>query len=171
MATVTLHGDAVQLHGELPAVGSAAPDFRLVDRDLNDVSLDTFKDARKLLSIVPSLDTPVCAASTERFNQEAGGLDAKAVVLVVSADLPFAMKRYCDGAASGMERVVTLSMMRSREFARDYGVLIAEGPLAGITARAVLVLDAGNTVVHAELVPDVGSEPDYAAALAALRGE
>lgn len=169
MATVTLHGDAVQLHGELPAVGSAAPDFRLVDRDLNDVSLDTFKDARKLLSIVPSLDTPVCATSTERFNQEAGGLGPKAVVLVVSADLPFAMKRYCDSSASGIERVVTLSMMRSREFARDYGVLIAEGPLAGITARAVLVLDAGNTVVHAELVPDVGSEPDYAAALAALR--
>ena len=169
MATVTLHGDTIRLHGELPAVGSAAPDFKLVNRDLNDAELGTFGDSRKLLNIVPSLDTPVCAASAERFNEEAAGLDAKTAVLVVSADLPFAMKRYCDASASGIERLVALSMMRSRDFARDYGVLIAEGPLAGITARAVVVLDAGNTVAYTELVPDIGSEPDYAAALDALR--
>lgn len=167
MATVTLHGDTIPLEGELPAVGGAAPDFRLVDRDLNDADLATFGDSRKLLSIVPSLDTPVCAASAARFNEEAAGLDPKAVILMVSADLPFAMKRHCAGA--GIERLVTLSMMRNRDFARDYGVLIKAGPLAGITARAVLVLDAGNTVAHAELVPDIGNEPDYAAALDALR--
>ena len=169
MATVTLHGDTIQLEGELPAVGAAAPDFRLVDRDLNDVDLGTFGDSRKLISIVPSLDTPVCATSSERFNKEAAGLDAKSVILVVSADLPFAMKRYCAGSDSGIERLVALSMMRSRDFARDYGVLIADGPLAGITARAVVVLDAGNTVAHVELVADIGNEPDYAAALAALQ--
>ena len=169
MATVTLHGDTIRLHGELPAVGADAPDFTLVDRDLNDVRLDTFRDSRKLISIVPSLDTPVCATSSERFNEAAAGLDPKSVILVVSADLPFAMKRYCAHSDSGIERLVALSMMRSRDFARDYGVLIAEGPLAGITARAVVVLDGGNAVTYAELVPDIGSEPDYDAALAALR--
>ncbi len=168
MATVTLHGNEARLEGALPEVGDAAPDFTLVDRDLNEATLGTFGDARKLLSILPSLDTPVCAKSSVQFDEEAGKLDKKAVVLVISSDLPFAMTRFC--TERGAERLVTLSMMRNRDFARDYGVLIADGPLAGITARAVVVLDSGNKVVHTELVPEIGDEPNYAEAIAALRG-
>ena len=168
MATVTLHGNEVHLEGALPEIGSVAPDFTLVDRDLNDATLGTFGDARKLLSILPSLDTPVCAKSSIQFNQEAEKLDGKSVVLVISSDLPFAMTRFCTDQSA--ERLVTLSAMRSRQFARDYGVLIADGPLAGITARAVVVLDSGNKVVYTELVPEIGDEPNYAAAITALQG-
>lgn len=168
MATVTLHGSEIHLEGALPEIGSTAPDFELVDRDLNVATLGTFGDARKLISILPSIDTPVCAKSSVQFNQEAQKINDKSVVLVVSSDLPFAMTRFC--ADQGADRLVTLSMMRSRDFARDYGVLIADGPLAGITARAVVVLDSNNQVLYTELVPEIGDEPNYAEALAALRG-
>ena len=167
MTTVTLHGNEVHLEGTLPKIGSDAPNFTLVDRDLNDVTLSTFGDTRKLLSIVPSLDTPVCATSSMKFDEEAAKLDDKSVMLVISADLPFAMNRFC--TEKDTNRLITLSMIRNHDFARDYGVLIAEGPLQGIMARAIVVLDARNKVTYTELVPEIGDEPDYAAALAALR--
>ena len=165
MAQTALQGNPVKLAGELPAVGSTAPDFTLVDKDLGDKSLADFAGKKKLLNIVPSLDTPVCATSTKHFNTSRAG-KADAVALVISADLPFAMGRFC--GAEGIDNVVALSMMRSRSFAKDYGVLIEDGPLAGITARAVVVLDADNTVVYTQLVPEITQEPDYDAALAAL---
>ncbi len=165
MATITLQGNEIHTNGDLPAVGSAAPDFKLVDKDLNDVSLADYAGKKKLLNIVPSLDTPVCATSTKKFDDAAEGRD-DVVMLIVAADLPFAMSRFC--TAESTERVVTLSMMRDRNFAKDYGVLIEDGPLAGITARAVVVLDADNKVLHAEMVPEIAQEPDYDKALAAL---
>ncbi|MCG5535775.1 thiol peroxidase [Ectothiorhodospira mobilis] len=165
MAEITLQGNPIHTSGELPQVGSRAPDFTLVDKDLNDVSLGDFQGVRKVLSIVPSLDTDVCAASAKRFNADIAGRD-DVVVLNVSADLPFAQARFCQ--AEGVDRVKTLSMMRSRDFARDYGVLVVDGPLAGIAARAVLVLDADDTILHAQLVPEITQEPDYDAALAHL---
>ncbi|MBK1692456.1 thiol peroxidase [Ectothiorhodospira mobilis] len=165
MAEITLQGNPIHTSGELPQVGTRAPDFTLVDKDLNDVSLGDFRGVRKVLSIVPSLDTDVCAASAKRFNADVAGRD-DVVVLNVSADLPFAQGRFCQ--AEGVDRVKTLSMMRSRDFARDYGVLIVDGPLAGIAARAVLVLDADDTILHAQLVPEITQEPDYDAVLAHL---
>lgn len=165
MATVTLEGNPINTNGELPAVGSQAPDFRLVTTDLADVTLGDYAGKKKLLNIVPSLDTPVCATSTKKFNDQAKARDDM-VVLVISADLPFASGRFC--TAEGLENVVTLSMMRSRNFAKDYGVLIDDGPLAGITARAVVVLDDNDKVVYTQLVPEIVQEPDYEPALAAL---
>ena len=165
MATVTLQGDPIHTSGDLPAVGNQAPEFRLVTTDLKDVNLADYGGKKKLLNIVPSLDTPVCAVSTKRFN-EAAKDRPDLVVLVISADLPFASERFC--SAEGIENVISLSMMRSRNFAKDYGVLIEDGPLAGITARAVVVLDENDRVVYTELVPEIGQEPDYEAALAAL---
>ena len=162
----TLAGVPVALYGAFPAVGQAAPAFTLVDKDLKDVTLQSYAGKRKVLNIVPSLDTAVCATSTRKFNEAAGKLD-NAVVLVISADLPFAMSRFC--VAEGLENVVTLSLMRGRDFMRNYGVKIADGPLAGLTARAVLVLDEKDRVLHAELVGDIAHEPNYDAALAALR--
>ncbi len=166
MATITLKGNEIHTSGDLPTVGSAAPDFTLVDADLNDRSLQDYKGKKKLLNIVPSLDTPVCATSTKKFNDAAKGNDG-VVMLIVSADLPFAMSRFCTG--ENLDNVVPLAMMRSRNFARDYGVLITDGPLAGITSRAVVVLDENDKVVHAEMVPEIGQEPDYDSALAALK--
>ncbi|AUB83360.1 thiol peroxidase [Candidatus Thiodictyon syntrophicum] len=165
MAKTALQGNPVSLSGDLPAVGSPAPAFTLVAKDLSDKSLADFAGKKKLLNIVPSLDTGVCAASTKRFNEAMAG-KADAVALIVSADLPFAMDRFC--SAEGLTNVVSLSMMRSRNFAKDYGVLITDGPLAGITARAVIVLDAHDRVVYTQLVPEITQEPDYDAALAAL---
>lgn len=165
MASITLHGTPINTNGDLPAVGSQAPDFKLTNGELADVSLADYAGKKKILNIVPSLDTPTCATSTRKFNAEAADRD-DVVVLVVSADLPFASGRFC--STEGLANVVPLSMMRSRNFGKDYGVLIVDGPLAGITARAVVVLDAGDRVVHAELVPEIGQEPDYAAALAAV---
>ena len=165
MAQVTLHGSPANTNGDLPAVGSQAPDFRLVDGALNDLTLADFAGKKKLISIVPSLDTPTCATSTKVFNQRLGGR-SDVVVLVVSADLPFAQGRFCQ--AEGTADVKTLSMMRSRNFAKDYGILLVDGPLAGITARGALVLDADNKVVYAQLVGEIGDEPDYDAAIAAL---
>lgn len=164
--TVLLAGNPIHLAGHFPAKGSKAPSFRLVGTDLGDVSLASFHGKRKVLNIVPSLDTPVCQASTRRFNQEAGNM-ADTVVLVISADLPFAMKRFCE--TEGLKNVESLSTLRGREFMANYGVEIIDGPLAGLTARAVLVLDGNDVVIHAELVPEIKQEPDYAAALAALR--
>jgi thiol peroxidase len=165
MTQTALQGNPVNLSGDLPAIGSIAPDFKLVDKDLADRTLADFAGKKKLLNIVPSLDTPVCATSTKKFN-EAIAAKTNAVALVISADLPFAMGRFC--GAEGIANVVSLSMMRSRNFAKDYGVLIEDGPLAGITARAVVVLDTDNRVLYTQLVPEITQEPDYAAALAAL---
>jgi thiol peroxidase len=165
MAQVTLHGTPINTNGDLPPVGSTAPEFRLVDGELNDLGLGDFAGKKKLISIVPSLDTPTCATSTKVFNEKLGARE-DVVVLVVSADLPFAQGRFCQ--AEGTADVKTLSMMRSRNFAKDYGMLIEDGPLAGITGRAVLVADADNKVVHAQLVTEITDEPDYDAALAAL---
>lgn len=166
MASVTLKGNPIEVAGTFPAVGATAPPFRLVGNDLKDVTLEDFAGKRKVLNIVPSLDTAVCATSTRKFNEQAGGRP-DTVVLVISADLPFASKRFC--TTEGLDRVVTLSTMRSHGFLRDYGVEIASGPMVGVTARGVLVLDESNKVVHSELVPEIVQEPDYAAAMAALK--
>ncbi len=166
MATTHLKGNPVHTNGELPAVGTKAPDFTLVAGDLSDTTLGDFAGKKKILNIVPSLDTPVCAASARHFNEEASRLD-NTVVLVISADLPFAQGRFC--TTEGLENVVPLSMMRDRNFAKDYGVLLVDGPLAGICARAVVVLDENDTVVHTQLVDEITTEPDYDAALAAAR--
>jgi thioredoxin-dependent peroxiredoxin len=165
MATVTLKGNPIHTIGELPAVGSKAPELRgLVNGDLKDVTFATFQGKRKILNIVPSLDTAVCATSTRKFNEKASSLP-DTVVLVVSSDLPFAAKRFC--TTEGLSNVVPLSLMRSRDFAKDYGVLLTDGPLAGLTARAVVVLDAEGKVLYRELVPEIAQEPDYDAALRA----
>ena len=163
---VTLGGAPVTLYGTFPTVGQTAPAFTLVDKDLKDVALKDFADKRKVLNIVPSLDTAVCATSARKFNEAAGKLD-NTVVLVISADLPFAMSRFC--VAEGLDNVTPLSLMRGRDFMRNYGVKIADTVLSGVTARAVLVLDEQNRVVHAELVDDITHEPNYDAALAVLK--
>lgn len=164
--SVLLAGKPIHLAGHFPGRGSKAPSFSLVGTDLADVSLASFGSRRKVLNIVPSLDTPVCQTSTRKFNEQAGKM-TDTVVLVIAADLPFAMKRFCE--TEGLENVVSLSTLRGREFMANYGVEIIDGPLAGLTARAVLVLDGNNTVLHAELVPEIKQEPDYAAALAVLK--
>jgi thioredoxin-dependent peroxiredoxin len=166
MAKITLQGNAINTNGDLPKVGSQAPNFKLVAADLSEVSLADFKGKKKLLNIVPSLDTPVCAISTKKFNEQAHSRD-DLVVLIISADLPFAQSRFC--SAENTKSVRTLSMMRNRNFAKDYGVLIQDGPLAGITARAVVVIDENDRVSYTELVPEIAQEPNYSAALAALK--
>lgn len=166
MATVTHKGNPIEIEGAFPSKGQTAPDFTLVSKDLKDVSLAEFAGKRKVLNIVPSLDTSVCATSTRKFNEKAGGL-ANTVVLVISADLPFASSRFC--AAEGLQNVVTLSTFRDSGFKRAYGVEIASGLLVGLCARGVVVLDEKNQVLHAELVPEIGQEPNYDAALAALK--
>ncbi len=165
MAKITLQGNEIHTNGNLPEIGASAPDFVLVNKDLENITLSSFPGKKKLISIVPSLDTPVCATSTKKFNDYAKEHD-DTVILVVAADLPFAMSRFC--GAEGVDNVIPLSIMRSNEFSRDYGVLIEDGPLAGITARALLVLDQDNSVVHTELVSEIAQEPDYDAAMQAL---
>lgn len=164
--SVTLGGAPITLFGEFPQVGQTAPAFTLVDKDLKDVSLKDFAGKRKILNIVPSLDTPTCATSTRKFNETANKLD-NTVVLVISADLPFAMSRFC--GAEGLTNVTTLSLMRGRDFMRNYGVKIADSALSGVTARAVLVLDENDRVLHGELVSEIKQEPNYDAALAVLK--
>lgn len=165
MATITLRGSDVHTNGELPEVGVQAPDFTLTNHELRDVTLAEFSGKRKVLNIVPSLDTPTCQKSARQFNERA--LAHPDVVMInVSADLPFAQSRFC--GAEGLERVVSLSMMRDKRFAEDYGVLLTDSKMAGLTARAVVVLDEQNKVLHTELVPEIAQEPDYEAALAAL---
>ncbi|MFO8023803.1 thiol peroxidase [Thiohalophilus sp.] len=165
MAQITLQGDTINTNGDLPAVGSTAPAFQLTTAELEDVGLENYQGKKKLLNIVPSLDTPVCATSTHKFNEAARGRD-DVVMLIIAADLPFAMGRFCTGEK--LDNVIPLSMMRDKNFAKDYGVLIQDGPLAGITARAVVVLDENDKVVYTEMVPEIAQEPDYDKALAAL---
>lgn len=163
--TVTLAGNPITVNGHFPQPGETAPDFSLVSKDLTDVTLSTYAGKRKILNIFPSIDTPTCAMSVRQFNAKANALP-NAVILCISADLPFAQSRFC--GAEGLDSVVTLSTLRGRDFLADYGVAIASGPLAGLAARAVVVLDAHDRVLHSELVAEIKSEPDYAAALAAL---
>jgi thioredoxin-dependent peroxiredoxin len=165
MATITLKGNEIHTSGDLPKVGDKAPDFHLVSKELEDKGLKDFAGKKKVLNIFPSMDTPVCASSTRTFNEHASA-HPDTVMLMVSADLPFAMSRFC--STEGLDNVVSLSLMRGKQFASDYGVLIEDGPLAGITARAVVVLDENDKVIHAELVSEIGDEPDYEAALKAL---
>lgn len=165
MQTVTLGGNPVTVKGHFPRKGETAPPFLLVGKDLANVGLEAFAGKRKVLNIFPSIDTPTCATSVRQFNARANGL-ANTVVLCISADLPFAQARFC--GAEGLQNVVTLSLMRGRKFLNDYGVEIADGPLEGLAARAVVVLDQLDTVLHTELVKEIKDEPDYAAALAVL---
>lgn len=165
MATVTLQGDPIHTSGDLPPQGSQAPDFRLIDRELNARSLADFAGKRKVLNIVPSLDTPVCANQARRFNREAANLD-NTEVLVISADLPFAQGRFCE--TEGIDNLTVLSTVRSHDFGEAYGVLLTEGPLAGICARAVVVIDENDRVQYTQLVPEIAEEPDYDAVLAAF---
>ncbi len=159
MAQITLKGTPFHTNGDLPAVGQPAPNFRLIRGDLTEVSLKDFSGKTLIVVIVPSIDTPVCALSTKKFNDLAPSAD----VLLVSADLPFAQRRLCEG----LDRVVALSTFRDPTFARDYGVAIVDGPLTGLCARAVVVLDQNHRVVYTQLVTEIADEPDYDAALAA----
>jgi thiol peroxidase len=164
-STVTLAGNPLQVGGDFLRPGQHAPAFSLVAKDLADVTLASFAGKRKILNIFPSIDTPTCAMSVRQFNQHANDRP-NTVVLCISADLPFAQGRFC--GAEGLNNVVTLSTMRGREFLDAYGVDLKTGPLAGLAARAVVVLDEADKVLHSELVPEIKQEPNYAAALAAL---
>lgn len=164
MATVTFKGNEVHTVGEPPAVGSKAPGFTLVGPDLAEKTLGDFAGKKKILTVNPSYDTGVCQATARSFHEKVGARD-DAVVLVVSADLPFAQKRFCE--AEGLAAVQPLSSFRS-SFGKDYGLELADGPLQGLLARAVLVLDADDRVRHAELVSEIANEPDYDAAIGAL---
>lgn len=166
MATVTLHGNACNTAGELPAQGAQAPDFRLTNGELADKSLADYAGKRKVLNIFPSMDTPTCAISVKKFNDYAKE-NKDVVMLMVSADLPFAQGRFC--GENKLENVQSLSMLRDKSFGQDYGTLIVDGPLAGVSARAVVVLDENDKVLHTELVGEIADEPNYQAALAALR--
>ena len=165
MAGITFKGQPTRTAGSLPAIGSKAPDFELTGTDLAQYTLGQWSGQRKLLNIFPSVDTPVCAASARRFNEEASRY-ADTVILNVSADLPFAQNRYC--GSEGLADVRNLSTFRAPEFGVNYGVRIEEGPLRGLCARAIVVIDEHDTVVHTQLVAEIGDEPDYEAALKAL---
>jgi thiol peroxidase len=165
MSTVTLDGNPIELSGKFPQNGDTAPPFTLTSSGLEEVKLDNWAGKRKILNIIPSIDTGVCAASTRKFNEKAGGLD-NTVVLVISGDLPFAAARFC--GAEGLENVITLSTFRNYSFQQDYGVAIQDGPLAGLCGRAVVVLDEDNKVIHSQLVNEIKDEPDYDAALKVL---
>jgi len=164
MATISFQGKPLNTSGELPVVGSKAPEFSLVTNKLTDVSLATYVGQKKILTIVPSLDTPTCAASTRKFNEKASHL-YHTVVLVISADLPFAQCRFCE--TEGLKNVIPLSTFRST-FAEDYGVKILDTFLAGLTARAIVIIDEHDTVIYSQLVSELADEPDYEHALAAL---
>ena len=166
MAQVTLKGNAVTVNGQLPQPGTQAPAFKLVGEGLADKSLQDFAGKRKVLNIFPSVDTPTCATSVRTFNAKASEL-SNTVVLCISADLPFAQGRFC--GAEGLENVQNLSTLRGREFLENYGVAIADGPLAGLAARAVVVLDENDKVLHSELVKEIAEEPNYEAVLAVLK--
>lgn len=165
MSEVTLKGQPVSVNGQFPAVGTSAPAFELVGADLANVGLSNYRGKRKVLNIFPSVDTPTCAMSVRHFNESAGKLK-NTVVLCISADLPFAQARFC--GAEGLDHVTSLSLMRGSQFLNDYGVAIAGGPLAGLAARAVIVLDESDKVIYAELVGEIANEPDYDAALRVL---
>jgi thioredoxin-dependent peroxiredoxin len=163
MAQITLRGNPIHTTGELPAVGSPAPPFALTGTDLAAVTSAGFDGKPILLNIFPSVDTPVCATSIRTFNQRAAASGLS--VLCVSKDLPFALKRFC--GAEGIDNVMTASAFRD-SFGEDYGVLIADGPMAGLLARAIVVIGADGNVTYTELVPEIGVEPDYDAGLSAL---
>lgn len=165
MATINLKGTPINTIGDLPLAGSKAPSFKLVKTDLSTLTLEELKGKRVLLNIFPSLDTDVCAASVRQFNKMAGDYP-NTIVVCVSKDLPFAHNRFC--STEGLNDVVTASDFRDGSFGRDYGVTIADGPLAGLHSRAVVVLNEGGEVLYNEQVPDIVQEPDYSAALAAL---
>lgn len=166
MAKITLKENAIETIGELPAVGAAAPDFTLVKTDLAEVKLADYKGKKVVLNIFPSIDTPVCAASVRRFNKVAGETD-NTVVLCISADLPFAHTRFCE--TDGLKNVESLSVFRSQAFGKDYGVTITTGPIAGLLSRAIVIVDPEGKVVYTEQVPEIAQEPNYDAALAALK--
>ncbi len=163
MATITLKGNKCETRGDLPAIGSVAPQFRLVGKDLSEVGLEDFP-GKRVLNVFPSIDTPVCATSLRTFNGKAGSMDG-VTVLNISADLPFAFGRFC--GAEGLEGVHALSTFRS-SFSDDYGLTIVDGPLAGLCSRVVIVVDAEGKVLYTEQVPEITQEPDYEAALAVL---
>jgi len=165
MARITLGGSPIETIGELPTVGSKAPDFVLTREDLSDVSLSAFAGKKKIVNIVPSLDTGVCATSAMKFDRDVASLP-DTVLLTVSNDLPFAMERFCK--TEDLKNIVALSQLRTRDFGSSWGVTITSGPLAGLLSRAVVVLDADNTVLYTEQVPEIKTEPNYEAALAAV---
>jgi thiol peroxidase len=164
-SSVMLKGNPVDVAGNLPQLGSTAPNFTLVNSELADVTLDSFSGKRKVLNLFPSIDTPTCANSVREFNKRAASID-NTVVINISADLPFAQKRFC--AAEGIDNVVNLSTMRGRDFLMNYGVLLFSSKLAGLAARAVIILDENDVVKYIELVPEITQEPNYDAAIAAL---
>jgi thiol peroxidase len=166
MAKITLKGNAIDTIGELPAKGSVAPNFTLVKTDLSEVTLADYAGKKVVLNIFPSIDTPVCAASVRQFNKVAGET-ANTVVLCISADLPFAHTRFCE--TDGLKNVESLSVFRAPAFGKDYGVTITTGPIAGLLSRAIVVIDTAGKVVYTEQVPEITQEPNYDAALAALK--
>ena len=167
MAETAFKGKPVHTEGNLPALHTKAPDFKLVDKDLRDRTLHEFQGKKKLIATVPSLDTGLCSLMTKHFN-EFGKKNPDSLLITVSADLPFAQKRFCE--AEGVHNVLTLSMMRNKDFGKAYGLLIQDGPMAGILARAVFVLDEKDHVLYAELVPELTTEPNYHKALETLQG-
>ena len=166
MAIVKLGETPVKTYADLPKVGSKAPEFKLTKTDLADISLKDFEGKKIILNIFPSLDTGVCAASVRRFNQEAANLE-NTVVICASMDLPYAHKRFC--SAEGIENVVNVSQLRDRKFGEDYGVRMLENKMAGLFSRAVVVLDENGVVTYTEQVPVIGQEPNYEAAIAAVK--
>ena len=166
MATITISGNTIHTSGELPATGSIAPDFNLVKSDLSEFSLSELKGKKVLLNIFPSLGTGVCATSVRRFNEEAAGLK-NTVVLAISKDLPFAARDFC--TTNGIENVITLSVFRHPDFGKNYGVDILDGPFAGLLARCIVIIDETGKIAYTEQVPEIGQEPDYDKALAALQ--
>ncbi|MCL4144344.1 UNVERIFIED_CONTAM: hypothetical protein GTU68_045839 [Idotea baltica] len=165
MATITLKGNSINTSGNLPKLGSQAPDFKLIKTDLSESSLSDYKGSNVILNIFPSVDTGTCAASVRKFNEEASELD-NTKVLCISRDLPFAQGRFC--GAEGIENVINLSDFATGDFGKDYGLTIADGPLAHLHSRAVVILDESGAVIYTEQVPEIVDEPNYKAALAAL---
>ncbi len=165
MAQITFKGNPIHTSGSLPNSGSKAPHFNLTKADLSPTTLADFKGKKLVLNIFPSLDTPVCATSVRKFNEEASKLK-DAVVLCVSRDLPFAQKRFC--AAEGLNNVITASEYKDSSFSDAYGVRIVDGPLAGLLSRAIVVIDQAGKVVYTEQVPEIAQEPDYGKAIASL---
>ncbi len=168
MTTVKLKGNEIELYGDLPELNSEAPGFVLTNQDMSEVSLSSFAGKNVILNIFPSIDTPVCSISVSKFNNIADKLP-ETVVLGISNDLPFALQRYC--AAEGLKNIKTLSAFRSPDFGKDYGVLITTGPLTGLLARAVVVIGKNGQVVYKELVPEIGQEPNYDAAIEVIKGK
>ena len=165
MARISSRGEIVETSGELPDVGAAAPDFVLRKADLSEVSLADYAGSRLVLNIFPSIDTPTCAKSVRQFNERAARMK-NTRVLCVSADLPFALGRFC--GSEGIENVETASVYRAPSFGQDYGVFMDEGRLGGLLARAIVVIDGNGTVIGRELVPEIAQEPDYDAVMALL---